>query len=85
MLWLLNSKICNFVWKILSQTLALNINDIVRFPVIVNEDNKNKIENIVKENIDIEKQDRDSSEISWDFKQHPFIKYKSFKNPKFIC
>ena len=47
-------------------------------PIIVS-DQKEQIEIIVKQNVEICKNDWDSFETSWDFKKHPLICYKADK------
>ena len=72
-LGLLNSKIVEVFNQMLNPTLALNANDIERIPYIKREDSLNAINYLVKENIDITKEDWDLVETSWDFKKHPLI------------
>lgn len=75
-LGLLNSKISKFFCNILSSTLALNVYDINRIPII-KDYNYSTVDLIVKEAIKLSKEDWDSFEISWDFSRHPLIEYKS--------
>lgn len=49
----------------------------LNIPFIPSEVNKNTIDSFVCHNIEITKQDWDSFETSWDFQQHPFIRWAS--------
>ena len=70
-LGLSNSKITKVFAAILSPTLNYELDHLKKIPVIIN-DNVN-IYSIVKENINLSKQDWDSFETSWDFKKHPLL------------
>ena len=71
---LLNTKLVNEFLKILNPTLNFQVGNIASLPIIINEEYKEKIEQIVKENIEISKNDWDDFETSWDFKNHPLLK-----------
>ena len=71
----LNSKCCQMALKLLSPTMNFNESHIGALPVIRDEKSKSQIEVIVDENILISKNDWDSFETSWDFKEHPFVKW----------
>lgn len=76
---LLNSKISNYNLYLLNPTLNFQISDIRNLPLIYpNECLKNKIDNIVTNNISISKDDWDSFETSWDFKIHPLLRFSNF-------
>ena len=68
---LLNSKVYLYVATILNQTLNFQVKDVCSMPILSN--HKNKIDNLVKENIELSKKDWDSFETSWDFEGHPLI------------
>jgi len=76
---LLNSKIINDFLKILNPTLNYQVGDITRLPIYFCKEEflKQKIELITIENISISKTDWDSFETSWDFEEHPFLKYRN--------
>lgn len=76
-LGLLNSSVIKYVGSIISATIALNGNDINRFPILDFKSYKPKIKELVEKNIIISKNDWDSFETSWDFKVHPLITYRS--------
>lgn len=68
---LLNSKVYLYVATILNPTLNFQVKDVCSMPILSN--HKNKIDNLVKENIELSKKDWDSFETSWDFEGHPLI------------
>lgn len=73
---LLNSKVFSAIQK-LSPTLNFQPGDIGRVPVIIDEKYMKNILELVNSNVKISKDDWDAYEVSWDFKQHPLIKYKN--------
>lgn len=70
---MMTSKVADYFLKFLSPTLHNNVGDIVKLPLIVDYVRKDKVENIVQNNIKIVRSDWDYFETSWDFKFHPFI------------
>ena len=64
------------VLEIIAPTINYQCGDIANIPVLfpASISMKEKIESIVKENIDLCRIDWDSFETSWDFKKHPFIR-----------
>ena len=75
-LGLTNSKIINTVARVISPTLDFHEGPVGKLPIIVNENVREKVEKLVKYNIDIAKEDWDSFETSWDFMYHPLVEYK---------
>lgn len=75
-LGLTNSKVINTVAKVISPTLDFHEGPVGKLPVIINNEYKLEIEQLVKGNIEIAKKDWDNYELSWDFEIHPFLKYK---------
>lgn len=71
----MNSKLFNEILNMVNPTVSYPIVNIASVPTIYNEDSKITI--LVKENIEISKNDWDSFETSWDFITHPLIEYKS--------
>ena len=69
----LNSSVSQKCIKILNPTITTQVGDMARIPVMFSQDVKLKIEELVKENISISKQDWDSVETSWDFEKHPLV------------
>lgn len=70
----LNSKPCSTILNIISPTLNFNESHIGSLPIIKIKNN-DAINNLVSDNIEISKKDWNSFETSWDFKEHPFIKW----------
>ncbi len=81
-LGLLNSKIADDFFKMVNPTINLQNKDVKAFPILMPSDLEEKkiIEEIVKQCIEISKNDWDSFETSWDFKIHPLIKNISDKD-----
>ena len=77
LLGFLNGKIFKYFTNILSPTLALNANDLERIPIFFQK-NKN-IDTLVQQNIDIAKEEWDSRETSWDFKNLSLSKGNSIE------
>lgn len=74
LLGLSNSVIASAVLTLISPTLNFELDHVKKIPLIVDENKEKEIEGIVKENIEISKQDWDSFENSWNFKTHPLVK-----------
>lgn len=72
LLALLNSKVYLSIAKIFNPTLNFQVKDIRNLPLIVRE--KEMVDEIIKHNLLISKQDWDSFETSWDFTIHPLVK-----------
>lgn len=72
-LGLLNSKIVSYYCKLLSPTMALNIYDINRIPVLVNKEVENKVVELVKECINLCKENWDNYETSWNFNKNSLV------------
>lgn len=72
--------------RIISSTIAFQSGDVAKVPIIItnNENNKRKIIKRVIDNISISKDDWDSFEISWDFEQHPLLRFRQLCHPEFI-
>ncbi len=66
-----NSLISLEILKMLAPTINFQAGDIARLPII-NKDT-NKVNTIVKQNIELSKTDWDSFETSWDFVKHPLL------------
>ena len=70
----MNCIVSEKILEIISPTLNFNAGEIGRISVIDNIREKKFIDNIVKYNIYLSKEDWDSFETSWDFKTHPLLK-----------
>ena len=69
-----NTKIVRHIMNFIAPTLNFQVGDIAKIPIIFNDNQKEKINSLVKENILISKEDWDSFETSWDFVKHPLLK-----------
>ncbi len=72
----LNTKITRLYLSLLNPTINVQVKDIKNIPLIINENHREEITKLVKENIGIAKLDWDNYEQSKDFKEHGFIKIK---------
>lgn len=72
-LGLTNSKVINTLAKVISPTLDFHEGPVGKLPVIINNNYKETIEKLVIENIEISKEDWDSSEISWNYKRNKLV------------
>ena len=79
-LGLLNSKITKNILDIISPTLNYEVGHISSIPIIFNNQYEENIENLVKENIRLSKEDWDENETSWNFKKHPLINNDDVKS-----
>ena len=70
----LNSSVSQKCIKILNPTITTQVGDMARIPVAFKEEIKDRVEFLVKQNIELAKKDWDSCETSWDFIKHPLIK-----------
>lgn len=74
LLALCNTKVTMKVLEIIAPTINYQCGDIANIPVIFEEKKEEEdIDEMVKECIQISKNDWDTFEISWDFKRHPLI------------
>ena len=71
---IMNTKIGNYVFKMLNPTISLQVGNFKDFPIL-NIKNPTLCTNLVNENITLCKQYWDSFEDSWDFVTHPFLSH----------
>ena len=77
-LGVLNSNIAEFVLQVMNPTINLQVKDIKAMPIIIDDNYRQDVENIVTENIEISKEDWDSYEVSYGFRKSPLIRgYKT--------
>ncbi len=70
----MNSVVANAFLKLLAPTFHFNGGPIGKLPFVeLDENNRRRVNELVRECIAISKKDWDSFESSWDFKRHPFI------------
>lgn len=70
-----NSVVCAFFLKITSPTLDFHEGPLGKVPYMVADSRKEEINSIVEDELHLSKQDWDSFENSWDFKEHPLVGY----------
>lgn len=71
---LLNSKVSELIFSLISPTLNFEVQHVKNFPIVENYiKNDTHFIKTVKQNIIISRLEWDSFETSWDFKKHPFI------------
>ncbi|MCD6551110.1 BREX-1 system adenine-specific DNA-methyltransferase PglX, partial [Thermotoga sp.] len=64
--------------KTLNPTLNFQVGNLFDLPIIFPSDSsiRSRVEDLVQENIDLSKKDWDDFEVSWNFRSHPFIRFK---------
>lgn len=70
-----NSKIGNYVFKLLNPTISLQIGNFVSFPF--KRSKNSKVVNLVAKNVAYVKKDWDAFETSWDFQRSPLLTTKA--------
>ena len=68
-----NSNVYHYIINAISPTLNFEVGQIGTQPLIINQQEKQTVEKITEENIELSKTDWDSFETSWDFERHPLI------------
>ena len=71
---LLNSKPTMSFLELLAPTLDYSQGPVGKVPVLLDAENKKKVELGTLENIKLSKEDWDSFETSWDYKKHPLLR-----------
>ena len=73
----LASNVAFLYLSTLAPTVNFQVGNISNLPLIIDSKRVPLIEEIAKKNIHIAKEDWDNSEVSWDFKKHPFLNYEN--------
>ena len=81
---LLCSKLSTILLSILNPTISFQAGNINTLPIIFDDSKLDLINNIVKENILLCKNDWDDYETSWNFKFHPLIRLGENLNESYI-
>ena len=68
-----NSSVALKIAKMISPTMNYEVGQIASFPIIVKKEKVNIVSQLVKDCIELSKDDWDAYEISWDFKRHPLV------------
>lgn len=74
-LGLVNTNVVCEVLKVLCPTVDFHEGPIGKIPVIIDDEKKQNIISVVKENVAVSQDDWDSFETSWDFEEHTFVKF----------
>ncbi|WP_062104453.1 BREX-1 system adenine-specific DNA-methyltransferase PglX [Bacillus niameyensis] len=75
----LSTNIVRYIFPLINPTLNYQPGTVGSLPFLsIEEEKRNEIIQIVKENIIISKNEWDAYEVSWDFKKHPLL-YNQFK------
>lgn len=74
-LGLTNSNVINIIAKTISPTLDFHEGPVGKLPTIIDKEEKEFIEKIVKENIEIAQEEWNDYETSWDFKSNKIVEY----------
>lgn len=75
LLGFLNTPIVQELTKILNPTVNLCVTDMLNVPLIISKENFENVEVTVDECYEYAKSDWDSFETSWDFAEHPLVKW----------
>ena len=73
LLGLLNSCVTQYISEMLNPTINMSTGTVSNIPVILNDDAFSKVVGLVKECVDLCKEDYDEQEMSIDFKKHPMV------------
>lgn len=82
----MTSKLTTKLLKCLNDTMAFQVGDISRLPLFISNDINIReiIDKLVNENILISKDDWNSFETSWDFQEHPLLRFRSACHPELV-
>lgn len=70
-----NSVVARAFLRIINPTMNTNIKDVLALPIKIDKSQRATVEKIVADNIEVSRSDWDAFETSWDFKEHPFIRW----------
>lgn len=68
------SKVVKYLLQITNPTLNFQVHDIMDLPLVINDEHYALIESYVSDCVELSRQDWDSFETSWDFKEHPLVR-----------
>ena len=81
LLYILGILLSQFTLRVilaLNSSLTFQVGDLNRIPINFDENKKSFIERLVKNNINISKEEWDEFEVSWDFKKHPALNFNFY-------
>ncbi len=70
---LISSKVGYELFRVKSDVLSCQVENITDFPIIIDEERHEGIEDLTKECVTLSRTDWDAFETSWDFKKHPLV------------
>ena len=70
----LNSKVAEYLLRVITQVVSIQVRDIRSLPYKHNEITDNNIYKLAEKNVQMSKIDWDSFETSWDFQHHPLLR-----------
>lgn len=70
-------KIVHFLLQFLNPTISFQVGNIASLPLIIDERIKPQVDRLAQENIAIAQEDWDDFETSWNFTQHPLVKFRT--------
>ena len=71
-----NSCVANELIMIIGgATVTFEVGEVGNLPIIYSDKYKDRIDGLVESNIELSKRDWDSTEVSWDYEEHPFIRW----------
>lgn len=71
---LISSKVGITLFRVNNSTLSCQVENIIKLPIILDNDRKKQVDDLVEENNNISKLEWDSFETSWDFQHHPLFR-----------
>ena len=72
---LISSKVVLKLFRVNNSTLSCQVENIMQLPIILDNPKKELVDSIVIMSNDISKEEWDSYEVSWDFTEHPFVRW----------
>ncbi|MCL2361202.1 MAG: BREX-1 system adenine-specific DNA-methyltransferase PglX [Defluviitaleaceae bacterium] len=90
LLGLLNTKIIGQILNILNPTLNFGAGTVANLPIVINDNRKEVVEQLVEELVKLSRDDWDSFETSWDFQVHPLVTHlhtieEAYKQWEYSC
>ena len=74
-LCLLNTKVTQYILPMLNPTISLQIGNVESVPVVIDNNRKQDVINYAKMNVRLSMEEWDAYELSWDFSEHPIVKW----------
>ena len=71
---LISSKVGITLFRVNNSTLSCQVENIIKLPIILDNNRKKQVDDLVDENNNISKLEWDSFEVSWDFQHHPLLR-----------